>query len=926
MVNEKWRKIKKIFSSALEKEEQERENYIKKACGDDHELLQEVQSLLASHENPGPLDKSPEELKSSLITRLETQSVKGKQISRYKLIKELGHGGMGNVYLAERADGQYQQYVALKLLRTGFKTENQINRFVAERQILASLVHKNIARLIDGEVTEFGQPWFAMEYIVGLPIDRYCDENQLSIKERLSLFTNVCNAVHFAHQKLIVHRDVKPSNIFVEKDGTVKLLDFGIAKALKPDDFLPGQMPVTKTGLLPLTPAYASPEQIRGEPVTTASDIHQLGVLLYELLTGNLPYDVSGKTPSEIERIICEQKPTRPSTAVTQTPSQKQGSNSTQKATGTGRRANLQKILHGELDTIVLKAMHKEPERRYESADHLASDIQNYLTDKPVSAHPDSRLYRARKYISRHRIGVSAITAVFFSLFIGIGAALWQTKQANQALTETRQALGRANALQGFLLDLFRSADPDRPRDQLPDTEEILALGAKRAMDPGSAPPEERFEMLMAIAGVYSYHAQAAQSGVLSLMDEAVTLARQSNTLGSNDLSRALERRAQYLVFNEGNLDEAEEQLIEAESLIVEYPEHWETFARVRITRSWKESFRGDPERALDLLEPLYEKMNQNSNDSQEIRARILDRLAGLYRGVGDLETSSVFRTRAIKSFEQHYGPESRQYAVALANSVSLEHDLGRFDRAESRAQQAIELYNQIFREPRDYRASVRLSLAETLFSSGHFDEAFEELERSSMEWASFMGQDMNEWRSHFISRGNFYMRINKVDKAIQDFTRLWELVDQYGGQNDYIVSAADMWLAWALCRRGEVRKGNNLLEEIKKRGGETFFGYPENKAELYEARATCSFQSGELKKSLEEIEIALSVFENRGRVVTIADRRILHARILAADNQHEKAAKSLDRAEKNFFELNLTNHPYLTRIKDIRSEWVQKN
>jgi serine/threonine-protein kinase len=224
---------------------------------------------------------------------------------------------MGSVYLAERADGQFEQQVALKLLKTGFTSENQTRRFLAERQFLATLNHENIARLLDGGVTEDGQPWFAMEYVKGQPIDEYCDAHQLTVDQRLKLFLKVCKAVQSAHQKLIVHRDLKPSNILVTEDGTVKLLDFGIAKTLKQDEVFSETDSLTNTGLLPLTPAYASPEQVQGTPMTTASDIYQLGVVLYELLTGCRPYEVSGQTPSAVERIICEEQPTRPSTAIT---------------------------------------------------------------------------------------------------------------------------------------------------------------------------------------------------------------------------------------------------------------------------------------------------------------------------------------------------------------------------------------------------------------------------------------------------------------------------------------------------------------------------------------------------------------------------------------------------------------------------------
>ncbi|CAN5480125.1 hypothetical protein BH23BAC3_BH23BAC3_24080 [soil metagenome] len=496
MANKKWHKVKQIFSEALELNPGDRERFVKDACGDDKDLLTEVQSLLAAYEKSGPLDKSPENLKKTVFTRPKNPTFKNQVVGNYKIIRALGHGGMGSVFLAERSDGQYDQRVALKLLRTGFTSENQTRRFLAERQILATLVHKNIARLIDGGLTEQGQPWFAMEYVDGFPIDKYCDTNQLTVKERLKLFKDVCNAVQFAHQKLIVHRDLKPSNIFVEENGTVKLLDFGIAKALKPDEILSGQIPITKTGLLPLTPAYASPEQIRGDSITTSSDIYQLGVMLYELLTGFTPYNVSGRSPSEIEQLICESTPTRPSTAITKLPDR--DSDTTTQQICTARKTEpdeLQRLLRGEMDTIILKAMHKEPERRYESAGQLAADIHNYLNGKPVTAHPDSVAYRVRKFIQRHKIGVASAATIIL-LLLGYALTItYHSQQTQAALEQARQETAKAEQITGLLMDMFEASDPSESLGENITARQLLESGI-RQVEQLQEQPEVQAQML----------------------------------------------------------------------------------------------------------------------------------------------------------------------------------------------------------------------------------------------------------------------------------------------------------------------------------------------------------------------------------------------------------------------------------------------
>src|SRR5690554_3163375 len=265
MTTERWQKLKKIFSEALVREESELNEFIQKACGDDQQLLEEVKTLLLSYKKKGPLDHSIEDLKSLVFSDFEIKKMIGDKIGPYNIIDELGRGGMGNVYLAERADGHFDQQVALKLLKTGFTSDNQIRRFLAERQILASLNHDYIARLLDGGITEEGQPFFVMEYVDGKPVDQYCNDRKLTVRQRVNLFLDVCDAVQYAHQKLIVHRDLKPNNILVNEDGTIKLLDFGVAKALNPDQFGLGLLPVTLTGFFPLTPGYASPEQIQGK-------------------------------------------------------------------------------------------------------------------------------------------------------------------------------------------------------------------------------------------------------------------------------------------------------------------------------------------------------------------------------------------------------------------------------------------------------------------------------------------------------------------------------------------------------------------------------------------------------------------------------------------------------------------------------------
>lgn len=402
MTPEKWKKVKEIFTEAVELPTAERLDFLDKHC--DSEIRSEVEKMLAMDEDDS-LETSP----------LEQFNLIGKKIGKYKILGEIGRGGMGTVYEAVRDDGEFSQKAAIKLIKRGMDSEQILRRFRHERQILASLEHKNITRLIDGGITDEGSPYYVMEYVEGVPIDEFC--NDKTLEEKLNLFRQVCSAVEFAHARLVVHRDLKPSNILVTSDGTAKLLDFGIAKVLE-NDTLGEKGTATQLGMM--TPNYASPEQIRGERVTTSTDVYSLGVILYELLTGVLPYDLQDKTLDKVLEIISQSTTTKPSENP-QSESQ-----------------NLK--LKGDLDTIVLKSLQKEPERRYQSVKDLSEDIRRLLVGLPITARPDTFRYRATKFVQRNTIAVAAASLVFFSLIGGIVGIYYQYSVANRqrALAEKR--------------------------------------------------------------------------------------------------------------------------------------------------------------------------------------------------------------------------------------------------------------------------------------------------------------------------------------------------------------------------------------------------------------------------------------------------------------------------------------------------------
>ena len=469
MTTERWQQVRKIFDSVIQVRPEAREKYLLEVCKGDETLLNEVQSLItAEHSKATILDTFEQKQTLPLdegtipaLTQFDLHSLRPHRIGAYQILDEIGAGGMGAVYLAARADEEFERRVAIKVVKSGMDTDFVIRRFRNERQILANLDHPNIARLIDGGTTEDRLPYFVMEYIEGQPLPDYCDAHKLGTTERLKIFRKVCSAIHYAHQNLIVHRDIKPSNILVTSDGEPKLLDFGIAKLLASS----GQpVDTTHHNARLMTPAYASPEQVRGESVTTATDIYSLGVLLYELLTGHRPYQLTSSSLAEMMKVICEQEPEKPSTIISRTETQGGEDNRTRltwedvSKLRDSQPEQLRRELSGDLDNIVLKAMRKEPQHRYASAEQFSEDIRRYLEGMPVTASEGTLKYRAGKFIRRHRAAVIAATLIVVTLIAGIIGTTWQAMVARRERVKSEKRFNDVRKLANSFLFEFHDS------------------------------------------------------------------------------------------------------------------------------------------------------------------------------------------------------------------------------------------------------------------------------------------------------------------------------------------------------------------------------------------------------------------------------------------------------------------------------------
>ena len=462
MSGDRRQQIEDLFEGALDQTTQHRAAWLAAACGSDHDLLSSVRELLAAHDRPtGALERPLAPLAASLLLagdRPLDDPESERHIGPYKVLRELGRGGMGVVYLAERDDGQFRRRVAIKVVRSGFDDGQIQRRFVAERQILASLSHPNIAQLLDGGVTD------------GQPITAYCDANRMGVETRLRLFLDVCAAVQHAHQNLVIHRDLKPANIVVDTTGRVKLLDFGIAKLLNPS-LAPVDAPLTRLEQRVMTLDYASPEQVRGDALTTASDVYALGVILYELLSGHRPYRTSTRSPEQIVQMVCTQDPERPGGRVGQSETLALADGSerqiTPDAIAAARDASIEKLtrqLRGDVDAIVMMALRKEPARRYRSAGALADDIERHFARLPVMARQGSRRYHAGRFLRRRRLEVTAAALVAMALVIGAGLSVRQASIARHERDRAADALKQAEEVTGFVMQLFSSAEADPAR------------------------------------------------------------------------------------------------------------------------------------------------------------------------------------------------------------------------------------------------------------------------------------------------------------------------------------------------------------------------------------------------------------------------------------------------------------------------------
>ena len=740
MTSTQWKRVRTLFESALDRPPDRRTTYLDDACNGDEALRREVEGLLHADEAaesfleaPPQIDLGPEAGSGPFGA-----TWKGRRVGAYRLTDRLGRGGMGAVYAAERADDQFQQRVAVKLIRWDADTTEGRRRFHVERQILANLQHPNIARLFDGGVTDEGVPYLVMEYVNGQPLTEYCRAHSPSVEERLELFRTVCDAVHYAHRNFVVHRDLKATNILVTDDGTVKLLDFGIAKllAVGSDDQDANPFPVavpprTRTGMQLLTPECAAPEQIRGEAITTATDVYQLGVLLYELLTGRAPYRITTRVRHEIERAILEDTPERPSTAVTQTDEGTDGDGSptpsatwTPDANGRVRLMNarqLRRRLAGDLDVICLKALKKDPERRYPDVDALADDVARHLSGRPVRARADTFTYRASRFVRRHRAAVAAAVLVGMAILMGSAAALWQSRVAAAERDRAEAALVQAEGTLSFLEDVIASGGPG---EGSPDTPigVVLDSAAARVDAELDGQPEVARAVHTSLAKVYFEMGRLSASEAAARSALALYGSERGNGYGraTQILAMALDYQDDHeaartafqtaienlrgvpgnerllastldtyaaLLLELGREDEAQRALEESLAL---YRELGDTDILYPLSSlGVLHNHRGRFDEALPLLHEVVSILRARHDGPHYELGEALGNLAGTLNELGHRKEALATRREAVDMLVQTVGEEHHSAVIsraAYSNELRADGDLAAAEQAGQRA------------------------------------------------------------------------------------------------------------------------------------------------------------------------------------------------------------------------------------------------
>ena len=797
----RWKQMQALFHDAADLPESEQRAFLKSACGEDEALIADVLAMLEEDaRSVSMLDRDVSQVAQQIFGESIPASLSTKDFGPYRIIRILGEGGMGVVYLARRED--LGNLAAIKILRDAWLSPARRERFATEQRMLAQLNHPFIARLYDADTLEDGTPWFVMEYVEGVPLTEYCSQHQLSIRERLELFRSVCNAVQYAHQQAVIHRDLKPSNILVKSDETVRLLDFGIAKQIETLDVSANQ---TLTGLRLMTPAYASPEQIRGGQVGVQTDVYSLGVILYELLVGRLPYDLSKLTPGEAELVIVEQEPERPSLAAKRTA-----------VAGKDPLAiSVSKASWADLDVLCLTAMHKDARRRYRSVEALIRDIDHFLKGEPLEVRADTWGYRLGKFVRRNRRTVSAMALVFI---IVVGLVIFFTVRLARARNAALAEAARTHRIQQFMLNLFEGGEEEAGP---PDTLRVVTM-VDRGVQEAQAlnrEPAVQAELYQTLGNIYEKLGRVDQAD--SLLHSAL---RQRKSLFGKDNAEVAESLVAL-----GLLRTAQAQYDKAERLVREglemkkrnSPPNDPGIAKAISALGRVYEDQGMYEKAIPVLEEAARIQSAGGSGNADL-ATSLTELANCHFYQGHYAISESLNRRALEMDRQIYGEHHPHVADDLINLGAIQFEGGRYSESEGFYRQALDITRSWYGKDHQETASALTMLGRTLIAEGRIDEAGEMLREALAIQERVYGAVHPRVASALNELGRVAQQQGKLDDAEADFRRMADIYRSVYHNKHYLIGIALANLAGVYVDRKDYASGERLFREVLQRYAET--------------------------------------------------------------------------------------------------------
>jgi serine/threonine-protein kinase len=884
-----WSRITDLFERLADLPADQRRAELER-IGPDPVVTEWLQRLLDAHDRPEDLliDHTLDQLTARLAGD-ERMPVdwRGVRFGNWQAVEEISRGGMATVMRGERADGAYEQEVAIKVLQPGSLSLTGRQQLAGELRVLARLEHPGIVRLLDGGFSDDGWPFLVMEYVRGQPIDEWCRDRRADLATRIALLRQVADAVAWAHARLIVHADLKPSNVLVDAEGRVRVVDFGIASRLARD---PGDEPHPLGRALRCSPAYASPEQLRGEPANVASDVYGLGAILYELLAARRLRD-GGDVTRLLVGADCELEVPDPSAAP---------------HPGVPARS-----LTGDLDAVCRRALAIDPADRYASMTALADDLERWRNHRPVSARPATPMLRLRKWLRRQWLPVSAAALASAALLTGAAMAVWQAQRAETALAGSQAALARAEHLNRFIVELFRAAAPTRPPDELPTTEELLALGAQRALDASVAPATDRLGMLLTISEIELSRSRFDQAQ--PLLDEALAIARRSKQTPDLLIDALTQRARLHLLRRE--TEQADRALSEAMGVVAQEPVSAETDSALQGMVGMLKLMRGELDEAVDLLES--QRLRLDGVDNPRRQYNILSPLANALSIRGDTERALALQHQIRELVETLHGSNSYRYAMAEANMAISEGNLGHFESSIPRLTRALDLYDRVFDEPVVRSAAARHVLARNLFYDGRSEQAIAEMDRSSHDWALASGTTPAEYVFLPLNRAMIRLRDPSEPRTLQDVNAAIDRMESGSAFNNPEVRVyAEAVRALYLCRTGDRSVSRTALDRLDTFAETVALQTLEYRVHLHEARAQCLLRTGSLDEARKEADQAMALELPPGRIPQWADLWRLSAEIEAAAGRPAAARATLEEGVSQLDAVARSEHPALQRLR----------